>query len=257
MNTNIQNIDSNNNNQPEEVTLNTTDSLIQALVSHFNDNPQGFTSYRKEIESLLKDNIKPIATRSSKAGDDWRSELKAKFSGRGAKWVFVSLESVEPTLIQFEGNNINCADYRKNINKLGKAWVRFSGARVNDGIKCAAFEVRTDGSTIDHPKQLLMINVNGLNDLIEVMPGTPKALKLEEDSAPMPKKSNSKPKAKIEKAEVKSELEKVYDDFNKEEEAVEVELNEAPQSNDPADWEAFLAAEGLIDDDFDMIDEEI
>ena len=73
----------------------------------------------------------------------------------------------------------------------------------------------------------------------------------------MPKKSNSKPKAKIEKAEVKSELEKVYDDFNKEEEAVEVELNEAPQSNDPADWEAFLAAEGLIDDDFDMIDEEI
>ena len=257
MNTNIQNINSNNNNQPEEVTLNTTDSLIQALVSHFNDNPQGFTSYRKEIESLLKDNIKPIATRSSKAGDDWRSELKAKFSGRGAKWVFVSLESVEPTLIQFEGNNINCADYRKNINKLGKAWVRFSGARVNDGIKCAAFEVRTDGSTIDHPKQLLMINVNGLNDLIEVMPGTPKALKLEEDSAPMPKKSNSKPKAKIEKAEVKSELEKVYDDFNKEEEAVEVELNEAPQSNDPADWEAFLAAEGLIDDDFDMIDEEI
>ena len=256
MNTNIQNIDSNNNNQPEEVTLNTTDSLIQALVSHFNDNPQGFTSYRKEIESLLKDNIKPIATRSPKAGDDWRSGLKSKFSGRGAKWVFVSLESIESTLIQFEGNNIDCADYRKNINKLGKAWIRFNGARVNDGIKCAAFEVRTEGSTIDHPKQLHMINVDALDAMIETMPGTPKALKIEEDSAPMPKKSNAKQKAKIEKVEVKSELEKVYDDFN-EEEAVEVELNEPPQSNDPADWEAFLAAEGLIDDEFDMIDEEI
>ena len=236
--------------------MNTTDSLIQALVSHFNDNPQGFTSYRKEIESLLKDNIKPIASRSSKAGDNWRSDLKAKFTGRGAKWVFVSLENIESRLSTLELEGIDCSDYRKNITKLGKAWIRFSGARINNGIKCAAFEVRTEGSTIDHPKQLHLIYIDGLDDIIETMPGTPKALKIEEDSAPMPKKSNSKPKAKIEKVEVKSELEKVYDDFN-EEEAVEVELNEPPQSNDPADWEAFLAAEGLIDDDFDMIDEEI
>ena len=39
-----------------------------------------------------------------------------------------------------------------------------------------------------------MINIAGLADLIETMPGTPKALKLEEDSAPMPK---AKKKEKI------------------------------------------------------------
>lgn len=255
MNTNIQNINSNNNNQPEEVSMNTTDSLIQALVSHFNDNPQGYTSYRKEIESLLKDNIKPIASRSSKAGDNWRSELKAKFSGRGAKWVFVSLESIEPTLVQFEANNIDCTDYRKNIDKLGKAWVRFNGARVNNGIKCAAFEVRTEGSTIDHPKQLHMINVDALDTLIEAMPGTPKALKLEEDSAPMPKASKPKKEKKVKAEPVVSELEALSEEINLE--LQEPELNDIPESDDPADWEAFLASEGLIDEDFDMIEDEI
>ena len=255
MNTNIQNINSNNNNQPEEVSMNTTDSLIQALVSHFNDNPQGFTSYRKEIESLLKDNIKPIASRSSKAGDNWRSDLKAKFSGRGAKWVFVTLESIEPTLVQFEANNIDCTDYRKNIDKLGKAWIRFNGARVNDGIKCAAFEVRTEGSTIDHPKQLHMINIDGLDTLIEAMPGTPKALKLEEDSAPMPKASKPKKEKKVKAKSVANELEVLSEEINLE--LQEPELSATPESNDPADWEAFLTSEGLIDEDFEMIEDEI
>lgn len=255
MNTNIQNINSNNNNQPEEVSMNTTDSLIQALVSHFNDNPQGFTSYRKEIESLLKDNIKPIASRSSKAGDNWRSDLKSKFSGRGAKWVFVSLESIETTLLQFEADSIDCTNYRKNINKLGKAWVRFNGARVNDGIKCAAFEVRTEGSTIDHPKQLHMINVDALDTLIESMPGTPKSLKIEEDSAPMPKASKPKKEKKVKTEPVVSELEALSEEINLE--LQEPELSDMPESDDPADWEAFLASEGLIDDDFEMIEDEI
>jgi len=253
MNTNIQNINTNNNNQNEEFTLNTTDSLIQALTAHFNDNPQGFTSYRKEIESLLKENIKPLASRSSKVGDDWRSELKSKFSGRGAKWVFVSNEAIEETLVQFESNGIDCSDYRKNTQKLGKAWIRFNGARVNNGIKCAAFEVRTEGSTIDHPKQLHMISVESLDNAIETMPGTPKSLKLEEDSAPMPKASKPK-KEKVKAKPVVNELEALSEEINME--LQEPELNDSPDSNDPAEWEAFLAAEGLIDDDFEMHDDE-
>ena len=248
MNTNIQNINSNNNNQPEEVSMNTTDSLIQALVSHFNDNPQGFTSYRKEIESLLKDNIKPIASRSSKAGDNWRSEIKSQFSGRGAKWVFVSLEEIEPTLVQFEADGIDCTDYRKNTTKLGKAWIRFNGPRVNDGVKSAAFEVRTEGSTIDHPRQLHMMPADTITSYIEAMPGTPKALKLEEDSAPMPK---AKKKEKVKEVEIDTtSVQAIADEINDELEA-EVVLNEAPQSDDPAEWEAFLAAEGLTDPELD------
>ena len=252
MNTNIQNINTNNNNQSEEITLNTTDSLIQALTAHFNNNPQGFTSYCKEIESLLKNNIKPLTSRSSKVGDDWRSELKTQFGGRGSKWVFVSLENIEETLQSFESEGIDCSDYRTNINKIGKAWVRFNGARINNGNKCAAFEVRTEGSTIDHPKQLHMICIESLENVIETMPNTPKALKLEEDSAPMPKASKPK-KEKVKVESVTNELEELSEEINLE--LQETELNEPPQSDDPAEWEAFLAAEGLVDDDFDMNDD--
>lgn len=249
MNTNSQNIQT--INQKEE-PMNSAEQLIKALHGHFLSNPMGYAEYKKQIESMLRDEIKPITSRSkmSSNGSNWRSELKAKFSGRGAKWVFVSLESIESTLLQFEANNINCAGYRKNIDKLGKAWVRFSGARVNDGIKCAAFEVRTDGSTIDHPKQLLMINVDGLNDLIEVMPGTPKALKLEEDSAPMPSKKKEKFKTKkkkeVKQKETKTDLlsvQEIANDLNK-----ELTLPEPPESNNPSDWESFLADEGLSSD---------
>ena len=149
-----------NNNSSEEISMNSTTTLITALVNHFKDNPQGFTDYRKEVESLLKENVKPLTSRSGKSGDDWRSEIKSQFNGRGAKWVFVSLEEIEPTLVQFEADGIDCTDYRTNTTKLDKAWIRFNGPRVNDGVKSAAFEVRTEGSTIDHPKQLHMMTAD-------------------------------------------------------------------------------------------------
>ena len=256
MNTNIQNINSNNNNQPEEVSMNSTDSLIQALVSHFNDNPQGFTSYCKEVEALLRDNIKPLTARSGKTGDDWRSELKSQFSGRGAKWVFVSLEEIEPTLVQFEADGIDCTDYRKNTTKLGKAWIRFNGPRVNDGVKSAAFEVRTEGSTIDHPKQLHMMPADTITSYIEAMPGTPHSLKLEEDASPMPNnkktavKKKKKKETKTKEVEVKaSSVQEIADDLNE-----SLTLPEPPESSDPSDWEAFLAEEGL---DADFGDDDI
>jgi hypothetical protein len=245
MTSNLQETNTNNNLSGEN-NMNTTDNLISALITHFTDNPQNFTDYRKNIESILRENIKPISSRSGKnsGGDSWRKELKQRFSGRGAKWVFVSLENIESSLSALELEGIDCSDYRKNINKLGKAWIRFSGSRINDGIKCAAFEVRTGGSTIDHPKQLHLIYIDGLDDVIETMPGTPKGLKIEEESAPMP----SKPKVKKVKpvASNKSELDMLAQEIN-------VELNESPDSNDPEDWEAFLAAEGLIDDDIDLL----
>ena len=238
------NIQTNNNIGSEEITVNTTDNLIAALVSHFQDNPQGFTDYRKEVEALLRENIKPLTTRSGKIGDDWRSEIKARFSGKGAKWVFISLEDIEETLASFELQGIDCSSYRKNISNIGKAWIRFSGPRVHDGFKCAAFEVRTEGSTKDHTKQLHMIHIDSLDNTIEAMEKTPKALKLEENSAPMP---NKKVKSVVKEVEINTQsVQSIANEINEELEA-EVVLNEAPQSDDPAEWEAFLAAEGLVD----------
>jgi len=238
-----------NNNSSEEISMNSTTTLITALVNHFKDNPQGFTDYRKEVESLLKENVKPLTSRSDKSGNDWRSEIKSQFNGRGAKWVFVSLEEIEPTLVQFETDGIDCTDYRKNTTKLGKAWIRFNGPRVNDGVKSAAFEVRTEGSTIDHPKQLHMMPTDTITSYIEAMPGTPKSLKLEEDSAPMPK---VKTKEKIKEVEIDTSSVQVLANEINDELEDEVVLSEPPQSDDPKEWESFLAAEGLIDEELEV-----
>ena len=249
MNTNSQNIQT--INQKEE-PMNSAEQLIKALHVHFLSNPMGYAEYKKQIESMLRDEIKPVTSRSkmSSNGSNWRKELKQRFSGRGAKWVFVSLENIESRLSELELEGIDCSDYRKNITKSGKAWIRFSGARINNDVKCAAFEVRTEGSTIDHPKQLHLIYVDGLDEVIETMPGTPKALKLEEDSAPMPNKKKEKFKTKkkkeVKQKETKTDLlsvQEIANDLNK-----ELTLPEPPESNNPSDWESFLADEGLSSD---------
>ena len=249
MNINSQKNSSINNNQSKENSLNTTNTLIQALVAHFNENPQGFSTYRKEIDSLLKENIKPISSRSCKSGNDWKEEVKNRFGGRGAKWVFVSLEEVESTISMLENQGINCDNYRKWTKKVGKAWIRYTAARIHDGIKCAGFAILNEGSTINKPKQLHFIDLENLDNVIEAMPGTPKSLKLEEDSAPLPKSVKiKKEKKKLKKEE--SNLEVLSKEINLEME-IEKELSESPESSDPEEWEAFLAAEGLLDYEID------
>lgn len=261
----MENINQSINQNHDEVSMDTTQNLIDALNAHFSDNPTTYTAYRQKVELLLKEHIKPLSSRSAKSADgtDWKSQIKAQFGGRGAKWVFVSLDEIEDTLKEFEAQSIDCSDYRKHTEKLQKAWIRFSGPRLKNGKQCAAFEVRLTGSTVDHPKQLHYIDIEVMDSVIEAMPGTPKALKLEEDSKPMPAAKKKEPKVEQPKEEevktdVASLAEDINDELSNEVEEEEVELNEPPQSDDPAEWEAFLAAEGLNDpdDEFSYDDDE-
>ena len=94
----------------------------------------------------------------------WRSTLKALFSGRGRQWIFVSLQEIKPTLIRLEGMGVDTSQYQNWITNEGKAWVRFSGPRIYNGKNSAAFEVRTLGSRIDHPKQLHYIDAEEIKE---------------------------------------------------------------------------------------------
>lgn len=158
-----------------------TTSTIQQLFQEFID--QGgepkVTSFKRHLDQLINSDIKHLCGRSGKTGlvDDWRSELKARFSGRGAKWVKVSIDNIEQTLAGYDSS---ADDYRQWIYKAGYAWIRFTGPRVANGVNCAAFEVRTGGSTIDHPGQLHYIPVYDLDMTIEPLNSTPHAMKLEE-----------------------------------------------------------------------------
>ena len=158
-----------------------TKTTIQQLFQSFIDNggEPKVTSFKRHLDQLINSDIKPLCGRSGKTatGDDWRSDVKSRFSGRGAKWVKVSLEEIASTLEGFD--LADCIDYRHWIDQAGYAWIRFAGPRVANGVKSAAFEVRTGGSTIDHPKQLHYIALHDLDDKISPLPATPHAMRLE------------------------------------------------------------------------------
>ena len=161
------------------------DDMIRGLFNNFIEaggDPK-VTDFKQHLNDLIDVFVKPLCGRKSKSSHplpdvvNWRSEVKDRFSGRGAKWVKVSLEEIAPTLEGFDYDD--CIFYRSWINEAGFAWIRFAGPRVANGVKSAAFEVRTGGSTIDHPKQLHYIPVQLLDEKIEALNSTPHAMKLE------------------------------------------------------------------------------
>jgi len=158
---------------------NLNNNLIAQIFQSFIDNggEPKVTSFKKHLDQLINSDIKPLCSRSGKTGDvdGWRNEVKSRFGGRGAKWVKVSTEEVALTLEGFD----DVGDYAEWIQTAGFAWIRFAGPRVVNGVKSASFEVRTGGSTIDHPKQLHYIAIHELDDKVSTLSATPHAMRLE------------------------------------------------------------------------------
>jgi len=239
------------------------EALIQHFKMHVDETGNGnFTSFKKHMDELMKEHIKPLTFRSQLSasdGDSPRAMQKAMFKGRGKQWIFVSHEDIAPTLDALKAQGIDTEDYETHIARLGQAWIRYNGPRVVDGKLVGAFEVRTQGSKIDHPKQLHYIDNDLLGDVVRLPDGaTPHSLKLEIDPAAMP--AAPKPKAKKSKKS-KPKAEAAPTPVVEEEVSTEPqEVIEAPVSDDPADWEDFLAQEGLaaIEDDLgDDIDDSL
>ena len=140
------------------------------------------TEFKRHLDELVKSEIKPLCFRTAQSATatGWRSELKARFSGRGAKWVKLDNSCIEPSLQSFEeDDDIDCSAYRAFTQAAGYAWIRFAGPRIDLNQKAAAFEVRVSGSTNDHPGQLFYIAVDQLDNIIQPLEGTPHSLKLE------------------------------------------------------------------------------
>ena len=239
------------------------EALVQHFKMHVEETGNGnFTSFKKHMDELMKEHIKPLTFRSQLSASDGespRAMQKAMFKGRGKQWIFVSHEDIAPTLDALKAQGIDTEDYETHIARLGQAWIRYNGPRVVDGKLVGAFEVRTQGSKIDHPKQLHYIDNDLLGDVVRLPDGaTPHSLKLEIDPAAMP--AAPKPKAKKSK-KTKPKAEAAPTPVVEEEVSTEPqEVIEAPVSDDPADWEDFLAQEGLaaIEDDLgDDIDDSL
>ena len=144
------------------------------------------TAFRVHLESLIKKDIiaQHLTQRSSRKAfpeaHTWRDDLNARFGGRGAKWQFVSLEEIAPTLDRFDEEGIDTSEYRMWTQSQGKAWIRYLKPRILNGQNVAAFTVHTLGSTIFQPHQLHFIPVDRLDETITPLDGTPFSHKLEE-----------------------------------------------------------------------------
>lgn len=137
--------------------------------------------FGEALVDILKDEVGSLKGKRVINGDtSWRTELKSMFSGRGRQWIKVGIDKVTPRLDKFDEDEIDTSEYRKWIESKGYAWIRFNGARINDGVNCGGFEIRTSGSKIDHPKQLCYIPMDELSeDKIERLSGTPHSMSLE------------------------------------------------------------------------------
>ena len=203
-----------NSNQSTPSTEVTVLSNIQQLFHDFinSGGDPKVTSFKRHLDKLINSEIKPLCGRSAKTADgsDWRSELKARFSGKGAKWVLVPLNEINPTITQFEADGINCDDYKTFIELKGAAWIRFSGPRLDpNGQQAAAFEVRTSGSKDDHPKQLHFIPVSVLEETIRPLEGTPHSLKFEVIAQPAVEEETPEEEAVTIETETETELTQV------------------------------------------------
>ena len=233
------------------------ENFNEALINHFKAHVEetgngNFTAFKTHMDNLMKTHIKPLTSRSNLSASDGsnpRAMQKSMFKGRGRQWIFVSLEDITPTLEALQTQGINTTDYETHINRLGQAWIRYNGPRIVDGKLVGAFEVRTQGSKIDHPKQLHYIANDLLSDVTRLPNGsTPHSLKLEIDPAAMP---TPKPKAEVKTEPAPTPVVEEKTDVEPEPQVIA----EAPTSNDPEDWEAFLNDEGLAAIEDDLADD--
>ena len=196
------NIQSTPNSTEEATTMSNIENLFQEFIQSGGE-PK-VTQFKRFIDSQINQHIKKLCSRSGKAadGNDWRSELKARFAGRGKKWVFVSLDEIATSYDRLESMGIETDDYKAWTTEAGKAWIRFAGDRINEGKQSAAFEVRTIGSTFDCPKSLHYIPVDELDDKITFMHTTPHAMRLEVIA---PKKTEEPQEAKLTEDEIQED----------------------------------------------------
>ena len=123
------------------------------------------------------------STGSSSGGATWRAEQKALYAGRGAKWKSVptdssAFEALRAKLNEFAALGIDIDSYQNHVSNAGFAWVRYSGPRGSEAEPMHAFEVRTQDSRVDHPKQLLLLTDAQVQDLT-TLSATPFSLGLE------------------------------------------------------------------------------
>ena len=168
-------------------TVNNNENVNPSIIALFEEfqaaggSPK-VTEFKRFIDQQINAHVKQLCGRSSlssSSGGGWRNEQKARFGGRGMKWVKIPTDSILPTLYDFDARGVDIIEYRAWIESAGYAWIRYSGPRIYNGQNAAAFEVRTSGSTYDQPKELHYVLDDNIENEIQFLHSTPHAMRLE------------------------------------------------------------------------------
>ena len=161
------------------------ESVMSGLVELYATCPDASrVRFVQAIEDQLRINAPSRGRSSSSAGGTgWRDIQKASYAGRGAKWKSIptdssAFEALRAKLNEFAADGIDIDSYQNHVSNAGFAWVRYSGPRGTEADQMHAFEVRTQDSRIDHPKQLLLLNNEQAAEL-STLSATPFSLGLE------------------------------------------------------------------------------
>jgi hypothetical protein len=170
--------------------LNTSDSFDAALAQLVEIYATCPDASKIRFVQAIEDRFKAAAPArgrsangSSSGGATWRAEQKALYAGRGAKWKSIptdssAFEALREKLNEFAADGIDIESYQNHVSNAGYAWVRYSGPRGSEAEQLHAFEVRTQDSRVDHPKQLLLLTDAQVQDLT-TLSATPFSLGLE------------------------------------------------------------------------------
>ena len=179
---NIQNqVEENMTNETLTTEIDPRQNLIEALKLELESNPMSFSAFSQHITKIIRDEIKPLCSRSPRTqslGDDWKAELKLRF-GRGAKWVMVDISEISDSLDRFDSMGRDTSDYRAWINQHGKAWIRFAAPRLLNGQPAASFTIHLNGGSVPESKTTHLITLDKLDEITTPMTGTPKSMGIE------------------------------------------------------------------------------
>lgn len=173
---------------------------------------------------------------------NFKKVIQDRYKGRGNSWVKVNTESIVYTqLINFVSNiNDDTSIFINNIKREGFAWLRFSKASGTIDNPLCVFEVRYQGSKIDHPNCLLEVNDTDAAKL-ELLGNTPYKLQLEVSP------DERKVKSTTNKTQTKSQVQS--DDFLTEQIRVIKEATlTKPTNRELENWYDFLRVNNMYEE---------
>ena len=174
---------------------------------------------------------------------NFKARIRNRYKGRGNCWVKVPNDSPAYQSVLNTISDVDAKEYLTHIEREGFAWVRFAKPAGTELEPLCLYEVRYQGSKIDHPDHIMTISDN-IAESLPLLGNTPVKLQLEVN--PSERKSTIE-KPKLRKQFSNKSQSKVNIEVKSEVEKIKKVVLTKPTTQELGEWRNFLSEEGLLD----------